>query len=43
MATTTIEKLRTTFATHGLPEVLVSDNGLTFVSTEFEEFLELNT
>ena len=41
-ATTTIEKLRTTFATHGLPEVLVSDNGPAFVSTEFEEFLQHN-
>ena len=41
-ATTTIEKLRTTFATHGLPEVLVSDNGPTFVSTAFEEFLQQN-
>ena len=29
-----IEKLRVTFATHGLPEILVSDNGLVFVSGE---------
>ena len=44
--TTITEKLQTTFATHGLPEVLVSDNGSAFVSTEFEEFcstMELNT
>ena len=29
---TTIEKLGATFATHGLPEMLVSDNGFVFTS-----------
>ena len=37
-----IEKLRVTFATHRLPETLVSDNGPTFVSGEFEEFMRRN-
>ena len=37
-----IEKLRVTFATHGLPEILVSDNGPAFVSREFEEFMRRN-
>ena len=32
---TTIEKLRSAFATHGLPEMLVSDNGLVFTSSKF--------
>ena len=34
----TIEHLYSTFATHGLPEMLVSDNGSVFTSSEFEEF-----
>ena len=34
-----IEKLWVTFAAHGLPETLVSDNGPAFVSREFEEFM----
>ena len=38
----TIEKLRSIFATHGLPEVLVSDNGTPFTSTEFAAFTEVN-
>jgi hypothetical protein len=38
----TIEKLRTVFATHGLPEKLVSDNGSCFTSEEFEQFLVKN-
>ena len=41
-AAAAIEKLRTTFSTHGLPEVLVSDNGPVFTSTEFEEFTKRN-
>ena len=36
-------KLRDNFATHRLPEVLVSDNGSRFTSDEFEEFEEFMT
>ena len=36
---TTIEKLSSVFATHGLPEVLVSDNGSVFTSAKFDEFV----
>ena len=35
---TTIERLRTIFATHGLPRVLVTDNGAQFTSSEFRAF-----
>ena len=38
----TIDKLRNTFATFGLSEILVTDNGSNFTSTEFEEFLKSN-
>ena len=38
----TIQKLRFTVATFGIPEVLVTDNGSNFTSSEFEEFLKLN-
>ena len=38
----TIEKLRMVFATQGLPEKLVSDNGSCFTSEEFEQFLNKN-
>ena len=38
----TIEHLRSIFATHGLPEILVSDNGSVFTSTEFSEFVKHN-
>ena len=38
----TVEKLRATFATHGLPEMLVSDNGSVFTSGAFREFLQKN-
>ena len=38
----TIEKLRSMFATHGLPVKLVSDNGSAFTSHEFEQFLQKN-
>ena len=34
----TIEKLRAIFATHGLPERIVTDNGTVFTSEEFENF-----
>ena len=36
-STATIDKLRQVFATHGLPEVLVSDNGTAITSKEFKE------
>ena len=39
---TTIEQLRSIFATHGLPEMLVTDNGSIFTSAEFQEFTKLN-
>ena len=39
---TTIENLRVMFATHGLPDVLVSDNGSCFTCQEFQEFMRLN-
>ena len=38
----TIEQLRSIFATHGLPEILVTDNGSNFTSTEFQEFTQRN-
>lgn len=38
----TIEKLRTMFATHGLPETMVSDNGTPYTSEEFQEFVNRN-
>ena len=38
----TIELLRRSFASLGLPEVLVSDNGTAFKSSEFSEFLKKN-
>lgn len=37
-----IEELRTVFATFGLPEVIVTDNGKCFTSSEFESFLKSN-
>ena len=38
----TIEKLRSTFATHGLPTTIVCDNGTNLCSVDFEEFLRKN-
>ena len=38
----TIEELRRMFAAHGLPEVLVSDNGTVFSSGDFLEFTKRN-
>ena len=37
-----IQFLRRTFATHGLPEMLVSDNGSAFTSAEFQTFTSRN-
>ncbi|XP_060542427.1 uncharacterized protein K02A2.6-like [Pantherophis guttatus] len=36
---TTIRELRQLFATHGLPDILVSDNGPQFTATQFEGYL----
>ena len=41
-ATQTIDKLRTIFATHGVPVTLVSDNGPPFTSAQFEAFMKAN-
>ncbi|KAK3745815.1 hypothetical protein QZH41_005677 [Actinostola sp. cb2023] len=38
----TVEKLRMTFSTHGLPEMIVSDNGSVFTSEEFKIFTKRN-
>ena len=38
----TINKLRETFATHGLPEIVVSDNGSCFTSDEFQGYMKVN-
>ena len=39
---TTIIVLRSIFATHGLPETIVSDNGTAFTSMEFADFTRRN-
>ena len=41
-STATIRKLREIFAQHGLPDMLVSDNGTNFTSEEFAKFLRSN-
>ena len=38
----TIEKMRKTFATLSLPEMLVTDNGSVFTSSEFADFVKRN-
>ena len=38
----TIEQFRSLFSVHGLPEVLVTDNGTAFTSSEFEDFMKRN-
>ena len=38
----TITALRHMFATHGIPEQLISDNGPQFTSSEFAEFVKGN-
>ena len=37
-----IEQLRGLFVTHGLPETIVTDNGICFTSAEFQQFVERN-
>ena len=37
-----IEKLRSVFATHGLSEILVTDNGSVFTSAKFDKFVRRN-
>ena len=37
-STITINRLRESFSTHGIPDTIVSDNGTCFVSSEFQEF-----
>ena len=41
-AARTITVLRNVFASHGLPEQIVSDNGPQFTSSDFAEFTKLN-
>ena len=38
----TIECLRKIFARFGLPEMMVTDNGTCFTSSEFQEFAQCN-
>ena len=40
---TTIHELRELFTIHGIPEIVVSDNGTTFTSAEFSEFIARNS
>ena len=41
-ATATIRAFRFLFATHGLPEEIISDNGPQFVAQEMKDFLKSN-
>ena len=41
-AEVTIEKMRATFATLGLPQILVTDNGPQFTSAQFAQFTKNN-
>jgi len=41
-STVTIGQLRSIFATHVLPEILVTDNGTVFTSDEFTRFVKQN-
>ena len=41
-AIATINKLQLTFATHGLPDIIVSDNGANFTSEKFAAFMKSN-
>ena len=40
--TATINKLRLAFTIHGLPDIIVSDNGANFTSEEFAVFMKSN-
>ena len=37
-STTVVEKLKTQFARHGIPDLLLTDNGPQFISVEFAKF-----
>lgn len=41
-STPDIKALRLIFATHGLPDTVVTDNGTAFTSDEFQQFLQGN-
>jgi len=41
-AKTTITKCREIFAAYGIPQVVVTDNGRSFTSAEFQKFLHMN-
>ena len=38
----TIEEIKKVFSTHGIPEVIVNDNGTNFANQEFKEFMDEN-
>lgn len=42
-ATRTLEVIRTNFVRYGIPDVVVTDNGSTFTSQGFEDFLSINS
>lgn len=41
-AKNTIEKCREIFSRFGIPRILVTDNGRTFISQKFQDFIEAN-
>ena len=41
-STKTIQVFRSVFGTHGLPQKVVTDNGPSFTSQEFQEFMQEN-
>ena len=40
-ATTTVRKLKAQFARHGIPDIVVSDNGPQFTSDKFNHFADV--